>query len=373
MIRDTHEPMATRYRSAMTWRAGLTTDLSTGVPDPALLPTLQHALTNVTTAGTPRSYLDEPVLPELKQVLATDWPYPLQDVIIVDGAMDALDLVIRTHLGIGDRVLIEHPSFTPLVDLLEAVGVELVPIPLQSDGISPQSLRGAVAAGVSALFIQPRAQNPTGITMSEARAHEIADILRDSRVLVIEDDSAGALAMTKPISVGVWAPARTVHIRGYSKSHGPDLRLAAMSAAPDVMEPMLAYRHLGQGWSSRLLQRLLVNLLTDPDALGEVAHARDVYARRRARLVAELARRGVPVGGSDGINIWVPVQDEAAALVLLATYGVGVAPGRAFLLRPEAGAHVRVTCGLVPETDAACVADILSEAAATGRWRSGIR
>ena len=67
---------------------------------------------------------------------------------------------------------------------------------------------------------------------------------------------------------------------------------------------------------------------------AEVQSAQQEYTRRRATLVDALAQRGVEVGGTDGINIWVPVHDEAAALVRLASQGIGVTPGSPFAVLP---------------------------------------
>ena len=97
-----------------------------------------------------------------------------------------------------------------------------------------------------------------------------------------------------------------------------------------------------------------------------------VYADGSA-LVSALAERGVEVGGADGLNIWVPVHDEAAALVRLASDGIGVTPGRAFLLVPDYPDHVRVTSGVVPEKLAAAVAESLAAAANSAGWRSRAR
>jgi DNA-binding transcriptional MocR family regulator len=246
-----------------------------------------------------------------------------------------------------------------LLDLLEACGAEIVPVEMDAEGMTAAGLRAAGTLG--AVYLQPRAQNPTGVSMTVDRAAQLADVLGFGTTAVIEDDSAGAIAQAPPISLGRWLPERTVHVRSFAKSHGPDLRLAALSAPADVARRITALRQLGQGWSSRLLQRLLLGLLTDAASVDAVAQARATYASRRATLVAELAERGVEVGGSDGINLWVPVADETAAVVRLASQGIGVAPGAPFSVRPGTP-HVRVTAGLV-HGGFAEVADALAGAA----------
>lgn len=371
-VADTTAPGTGRYRQAMEHQAPFTRDLSTGVPDATLLPSLAHALTQLTTAGTPGSYLDEPVLPGLAALLLSQWPYAATQLSVVDGAMDALDLVARSTLKFGDRVVVEHPCFPPLVDLLESVGVELIGVPLDEPGLQLDAFDEALTAAPTAVFLQPRAQNPTGVSMTTARARALAKALRGTGILVVEDDSADAICSTAALSLGRWIPDQTVHVRSFSKSHGPDLRLAAMSGPPEVMGAVAGRRQLGQGWSSRLLQRILLNLLSDPVAVAAVAAARDEYARRRFELVAALARHDVTVGGTDGINIWVPVHDESAALIRLASQGIGVTPGAPFAVLPEQHGHIRVTAGLVGE-DPTELAAALAAAAHTQPWGARAR
>ena len=361
-----------RYRRALERPALLAQDLSTGVPDGALLPGLERVLASVHTPGTPTSYLEDPVVPELAALLRADWPYEPDGLTVVDGAMDGLDLVTRTLLRYGDRVVVEHPCFPPLVDLLDALSVDVVGVPVDDEGVEPGALAAALAGPVAAVVLQPRAQNPTGVTMSRARAEELARLLEPTRALVLEDDSAYGISPSPALSLGAWLPERTVHLRSFSKAHGPDLRLAALSAPGELLHQLAARRQLGQGWSSRLLQRILVGLLTDPEAVAAVEHAQREYARRRAALVEELARRDVQVGGAEGINVWVPVADEAAAIVRLASQGIGVSPGAPFAVLPGQPGHIRVTAGLVRDRHDE-LADRIAEAAQVAGWGTRAR
>ena len=366
------DPAPGRYRRALQRQLDFALDLSTGTPDPALLPSLGRALSELTTAGIPGSYLDDPVLPELLDVLMAQWPYHPAELMVVDGAMDGLDLVCRSLLRFGDRVVVEHPCFPPLLDLLESIGVDAVGVPVDDAGLCPEQLTAALRSSVAAVFLQPRAQNPTGASMSEQRARDLAPILAHDGLPVVEDDSAGAVAASAPVSLGQWIPDQVIHIRSFSKSHGPDLRLAAMSGPSEMLREVIHRRQMGQGWSSRLLQRLLLSLLTDADAIAEVDHAREEYTRRRGALVRALNARGVEVTGGDGLNLWVPVHDESAAIVRLASQGVGVTPGTPFDILSGGGGHVRVTVGLVADGYEE-LAQILAAAANTISWASGAR
>ena len=371
-VRDQRGSTGGRYRQALRHEPGFALELSTGVPDPRLLPSLGPVLAQLTSAPTTGSYLDDPVLPALADVLRQDWPYAVSDLTVVDGAMDAMDLIVRTALRFGDRVVVEDPGFPPLVDLLESVGVRLVGVPVDDEGLDLATLEAALVEPVAAIFLQPRAQNPVGVTMTSSRARAIAKLLNGTETLVVEDDSAAGLSLSTLASLGRWRPDHTAYIRSFSKSHGPDLRLAALSAPPALHRAITARRELGQGWSSRLLQQVLLGLLTSAAARAEVARATATYAARRGHVVDALGARGIDVPGTEGINIWVPVHDETAAVVRLASQGIRVAPGAPFRLgppdgAPEGGGHVRVTVGAAGE-DLDTLAHALADAAlAAGR------
>ena len=348
-----------RYRAALRGRSGFALDLSTGVPDPQLLPALP-ALTGPSPA--PTSYLDEPVLPELAALLRERWPYVPDRLAIFDGAMDAVDHVASSLLRIGDRAVVENPCFPPLLDLLEFLGVQPIAAATDAEGMLPDSLAAALAHRPAAVFVQPRALNPTGASWSAPRAAALAAVLAPSpQVYAVEDDSAGDVSSAPLHSLGAHLPRQTIHVRSFAKSHGPDLRLAAVAGPAAVLDPILERRLLGQGWTSRLLQHLLLTLLTDPASVTAVRAARDEYARRRHLIVSALRRHGLPQPAGDGLNLWLPVRDEAAALISLASNGIAAAAGTAFTVAPT-NPHLRVTVGLIT-ADHEAIAAHLAEAA----------
>lgn len=359
----------TRYRRTRELGTTFELDLSTGVPDPELLPDLAPSLNKVRLSTHPTDYLDEPMLAELLAVVRDDWPYDAARFTVMDGAMDAIDQICSVLLRFGDMVAVEQPGFPPLLDLLEAHGMRLVPVSFDEHGPVPAAVLDAINLGVSTVMLQPRAQNPTGISLSTARARELAMLLKDTNVLVVEDDSAGSVAASPALSLGRWIPEQVIHVRSYSKSHGPDLRLAAVSGTAEQIDALVERRHLGQGWTSRLLQLLLLDLLTRPAATAQVAHAREMYAQRRSAVTDALERQGIEVRGTDGLNIWLPVRDESAALIRLASVGIGAAAGAPFVLTPGGAAHLRVTTALAAR-DHDLIAKHLAEAAVVGTQSS---
>jgi DNA-binding transcriptional MocR family regulator len=331
------------------------------VPDAALLPGLVSPLKNLHRADTTGSYLDDPTIPGLADVLRDGWPYEVEQFAVTDGAMDALNQVTAQVLRFGDIALVENPTFPPLLDLLDAVGVRTIGVNMDAAGLNPTELKEALKQRPKALFLQPRAHNPTGASMTPRRARELAELFKGNSVAIIEDDSAGAIATAAAISLGKWLPNQTVHIRSFSKSHGPDLRIAAMSGPPLLMESIRERRLLGQGWTSRLLQYLLLSLLTRNESIEEVERAKLAYSYRRSMITSELKRHGVDIESGDGLNLWLPVEDETAAMVYLASRGIGAAVGSPFMSKDTETPHLRLTTGLIRD-DFANLASVFAAA-----------
>jgi DNA-binding transcriptional MocR family regulator len=101
-----------RYRRVTEGPGRFALDLSTGTPDPDLLPDLGRLVARVGTSDLTSSYLDPPVLPALEDALTARWPFPPEALTVVDGATDAVDRVAREVVRLGDRVVVEHPCST---------------------------------------------------------------------------------------------------------------------------------------------------------------------------------------------------------------------------------------------------------------------
>ncbi|MDJ1114652.1 aminotransferase class I/II-fold pyridoxal phosphate-dependent enzyme [Microbacterium dauci] len=345
-------------------------DLSHGTPDPAMLPPLEAAFARVSPRADTGRYHDLPVLPELHAHIAETWPAPgVETFTVVDGALDGISRTLEQVVRFGDRVAVESPGFPYFFDLLEALGAEAVPLSLDRDGVTPHSLAYALARRPAAVVLQPRAQNPTGVSMTVERARTLARLIMETpdarKVTVVEDDHSALISSAPDVTLARWIPNQVVHVRSFSKSHGPDLRIAALGGPARIVERLVARRMLGPGWTSRVLQTVLLGLLTDPGSVARVRTARLIYRDRLDRLAVALRRNGVDVGDPDGINLWLPVLDERAARVRLAASGIAVSAGSPYLAPGDTTTtpHVRVTGGMVVE-NARLVAEALAEAAA---------
>jgi DNA-binding transcriptional MocR family regulator len=334
-------------------------DLATG--EPTLLPDLGPVLAHVAAQGLTANYRDAGALPELIEQARGRLPELPADaaLTVVGGALDGLDCLFGTALRPGDPIGVEDPCWAASLDLAAAHGLTTVPMPVDDDGPTPAGVRAALRAGVKALLVTTRAQNPTGAAVSPGRAGQLRAELAGHDVLVIEDDHAAELADV-PLSPLAGAVPRWAFLRSASKPYGPDLRIAVLAGDPATVARVEGRRRLGAGWVSTVLQRTLLRLWDTVDASA----AGRRYDELRVALVEALRARGFAARGRTGINVWVPVDDETRVLTALRDAGYAVAPGSIYRIASPPG--VRITIASLTDTDLEPFADAFAAAVAGG-------
>jgi DNA-binding transcriptional MocR family regulator len=218
----------------------------------------------------------------------------------------------------------------------------------------PAGLERALRDGARAVVLTPRAQNPTGAAHDAARAAELRALLTPE-VLLVEDDHLGPVAGVEWHSAA-GSTARHAVVRSVSKWLGPDLRLAIVTGDELTLARVEGRQSLGPGWVSALVQRLAARLWATTDT----APARDAYVERREAMLAALAAHGLAAHGASGLNVWVPVPDEDAAVRALLAAGASIAAGRPFRL--AAPPAVRITTAAVTPDEAPALAAALAAA-----------
>ncbi len=292
-------------------------DAMRGSPSPDLLPDLGEAL-GVAAAGAHVRYGDVLLDSEFEATVRRQFALDGLDathITATSGAMDAIARVLAANdLRPGDRVGVEDPGHVPVHQLVRSAGLVPVPLQLDDEGVRPDSLESALSAGLAAVIVTPRAQNPTGAAHSVERARMLTELLADHLdVLLIQDDHAGPICGADLHLIDPPGP-RFVHIRSYGKSLGPDLRISVTTGDALTIDRVAISVSNGPGWVSHILQRAAAHLLDDSAAQARVRLAAETYRFRRERMVAALADHGVTATAPSGLNAWIPVTDEQAVV-----------------------------------------------------------
>jgi DNA-binding transcriptional MocR family regulator len=280
---------------------------------------------------------------------------------VVGGALDGVERTLAAHTRAGDRVGVEDPGYSGVIELVRAMGLRLEPMRVDHAGATPDAVAGAVRRGAVAVVITPRAHNPTGACLDATRVRELRRVLREHPdTLVIEDDHAGAVAGAPALSLCTRRSSRWAVLRSASKSLGPDLRLAVVAGDPATVARMQGRLAVGTGWVSHVLQQLVAALWSEPEVTDLLDRAAQAYADRRTALLAALATRDVQAAGWSGLNVWVPVDDEPSVVQRLAAAGYAVAAGSRYRL--DSPPAVRITTATLPVREAGRVAEAVAHA-----------
>ncbi|MCX2183938.1 aminotransferase class I/II-fold pyridoxal phosphate-dependent enzyme [Streptomyces sp. SKN60] len=343
-------------------------DLAGGHPDPAFLPVLHPPAEVRPVFGSHRAAPRLAGLEELTRAWYARDGVPAERVSFAHGALDCIARLLSVELRPGDAVAVEDPGFHHLLDLVPALGLRMVPVAVDREGITPDALRTALRAGVRAVVCTPRAQNPTGASLSPARRDALVELLREfPEVLVVEDDYTAELSGPAAPTLAAAGLDRWAQVRTVSKRLGVDLRWAGVAG-----DPVTIARHDGRmlmtsGWVSHVLQETVAGLLTDPATVRLVAAGEAAYAERRGALAGALRTYGIRSAEGTGMNLWVPVRDESAVVNGLRTQGWWVAAGARFRIAAPTG--VRITTAALDPADAerlaADFAAVLGDAQAT--------
>lgn len=345
-------------------------DIGTGNPDARRIPDPSQALARA--AGRPVLY-GEPVIDPALERHALAWAgadLPGVDlrITVTSGAVDAVERLLAQALLRDDAVALEDPCFLASIHTVRLGGYRAIPVPVDDEGMTVDGLRAALDAGVRAIISTPRAQNPTGTTLTPRRAEALRALLAaHPYVLVIEDDHFSMLSQLPYETLIGPGHRRFALVRSVSKFLGPDMCLAIAATDPETAERLSLRLSPGTTWVSHLLQRLVLAQLTDDAVLTQIADAGRHYAERNTAFAALLAERGLHASADDGLNVWVELPVEAKLVAeRLMRRGWLARTGDEFLLTERAGPshHLRLTVhDLTAEETERLVGDLADAAA----------
>ncbi len=348
-------------------------DVGTGNPDPALIPDVSRALPGVT--GRPVLYGEPVIDPDLERWARTwmaDAPADRFSLTITSGAADAVERLLASALTRDDAVALEDPCFLTSIHTVRVGGYRAVPVPVDDEGMTVAGLRAALEDGVRAVVCTPRAQNPTGASVSARRAAALRAVLAEHPyVLVIEDDHFSMLSREPFHSIIGPGHRRWALVRSVSKFLGPDMCLAVTASDADTADRLAVRLTPGTTWVSHLLQRLTLALASDPEVAAQIERAGAHYAQRNAAFAERLTARGIPTSPGDGLNLWVPLPVASRAVAeRLMRRGWLARSGDDFSLGDGAATQrLRLTAHDLADADAEQLADDIAAAVAAVRGR----
>jgi 2-aminoadipate transaminase len=273
-------------------------DLRAGVPDPGILPyeAIADAAKDVLTqdhgiASQALSYPDPLGVEQLRRLIARRRQVSVDNVVITNGAMEAVFLSASAVITPGDHVLVEDPAFPQCIKIFQRLGAVLHPVPLTGEGIDIDAVEHALQSGVrfKAIYTIPDYQNPTGQVSSALTKKRLADLAAAHGVAVISDNPYQELWFDHrpdeyPVEYRGTEGSPLFEIGSFSKWLGPGLRAGWVVAPTEYVGKIASFRLGVEGGFSSLTQYAIAQLLSDDGWVEKTLQAQ----RRRYRSKAEL-------------------------------------------------------------------------------------
>ena len=262
------------------------------------------------------------------------------DILLVSGSLQALDLVNGALLARGDTVICERDCYEGTLNRYKRLGVNVVAIPLDRDGLKMDALEAALAElkakGVRPKFIYtiPTVQNPTGTILSLERRHQLLALAEAHGVPIFEDDCYSDLTWSgeRPPALHALSKAQNViHIGSFSKSIAPALRVGFIVAPWPILSRMLA---LKTDAGSGALEQMVLSEYCGAHFETHVPELRKRLQKKLDTLVEALGEQFGTAAEFDyppgGIFLWVKLPDNVDTMKLYdaaLAAGVAINPG----------------------------------------------
>lgn len=313
------------------------------------LPELQEAIQEVTSS------------PELGRILQLGSPSgygplrsylqaqagPQDDILVVNGCQQGLDLIQRVFAPMGETVLVEDPVYPGLKNVFQRAGARLIGVPVGFDGLQTETLLRLIRQERPRLVVvTPNFQNPTGTTMPLAARQELLAAAAESGSLVIENDIYGDLRYegeSLPSLKSLDQTGAVVQLRSFSKVGFPGLRVGWISASRSYIARLAEAKQWCDLHTDQLSQAILLRFA---ESGRLAAHRERMIEAGRERLAAALqaCAEFLPAGTrytrpQGGMSLWVELpapHDAAELLPACERAGVTYLPGRHFAV---AGPH----------------------------------
>ncbi len=340
------------------------TSFGGGYPDPALFPTaeLQQVYADIFAkeSATALQYTASAGLPGLRAQIAKRManggtPTDAEDVLVLQGAQQGLDLVAKLLIDPGDVIVTENPTFLGALIAFNPYQPEYAAVDIDEDGMDVDALEATLRSngGVKFIYVIPDFQNPTGVTLSLERRQRIIELANEFDVLLLEDSPYRDLRFEGeqlPTLRSLDTEDRVIHLGSFSKILAPGVRMGWVSAEPVILEKLGLLKLAADTQSSTLNMTAVTRFLEGFDIDEHIARARVVYRQKRDLMVttmndafpAEVAVTR-PEGG---LFTWVrfPEGFESAAFMVehaLPEARVAYVPGGTFFPTEERSNYAR--------------------------------
>lgn len=276
----------------------------------------------------------------LREFIANRYPHvTANDVRIISGSQQAIDICGKVFLNPHDKVVVSSPTYMGAITSLNVYEPTYLTVACDEQGMLPDSLEAALKQSPKLLYCTPNFMNPTGVDMSLERRQITVELAQKYDVPILEDDPYGTLRFEgEPLpSLFEFAPEQVIYAGTFSKILAPGLRMAWVMSPTDVIRPITLAKQGSDLQNSIFVQMLTYELCQDNFMDQQIARTQTYYHQQRDHMATAMAKYFPPEAKynvpSGGMFFWVTLPEGQDALELLETaidHQVAYIPGSSF-------------------------------------------
>lgn len=314
-----------------------------GLPAPNLFPkdriaeavqkVLREQATGALQYGTTEGYVP------LREWVAEGMHVGPEQVQIVCGSQQGLDIVAKLFVDPGDAVVVAEPTYLGALRTFDAYEASYLTVACDAQGMLPDALEAALKQKPKLIYVIPNFDNPTGISMSLERRQNLVDLARKYEIPIYEDNPYGELRFEGDELPNLFALAPDIVIYGgtFSKIMVPGFRLGWLVASPEVISICVMAKQAADLHTATFTQMIAYEVTRDGFMETQIASVRDYYHHQRDLMLGAIEKNFPedvhftrPTGG---MFLWVTLPKEKNTLELLkkaVDRGVAYVPGEPF-------------------------------------------
>ncbi len=244
------------------------------------------------------------------------------EILIVNGSQQAFDLIAKVFLDVQDTIVIEHPAYLGALQSFSFYEPVFKEVKLTETGLDLDQLADRLNENPKLMYVVPNFQNPTGLSYSAENRVAVAELLKKTDTILIEDDPYGELRFkgtdNKPIKF--YLDDQTIMLGSFSKIVSPGMRMGWVVAKKDIMDKLIIAKQASDLHSNYFSQRVICQYLLDNDIDQHIQTIKAMYLAQREQMLVSIKKYFDPsityTEPEGGMFLWVTLPVGISAMKL---------------------------------------------------------